>query len=287
MRFKDNTMTTFLTKTVATATLIVGMAFSGAAIAASELHVEEQDWSFAGPFGKFDQAQLQRGFQIYTENCSACHSLNLLSFRNLMQEGGPGFSEAEVRAIAAEVSVLDGPDSDGEMFDRPGRLADRFPSPWANEEQGRASNNGAYPPDFSLLAKARAATRGFPTFVFDIFTQYQESGPDYIYGLLTGYSADVPADVEMLPGLNYNPHYISGVQIAMAPPLSADQHEYSDGSPQTVDQYARDVAAFMMWAAEPHLVERKAMGFRVLIFLLIFAGLLYLTKRKVFASVKH
>ena len=287
MRFKDNTMTTFLTKTVATATLIVGMAFSGVAIAASELHVEEQDWSFAGPFGKFDQAQLQRGFQIYTENCSACHSLSLLSFRNLMQEGGPGFSEAEVRAIAAEVSVLDGPDSDGEMFDRPGRLADRFPSPWANEEQGRASNNGAYPPDFSLLAKARAATRGFPTFVFDIFTQYQESGPDYIYGLLTGYSEDVPADVEMLPGLYYNPHYISGVQIAMAPPLSADQHEYSDGSPQTVDQYSRDVAAFMMWAAEPHLVERKAMGFRVLIFLLIFAGLLYLTKRKVFASVKH
>ncbi len=287
MRLKDNTMTTFLTKSVATATLVIGMAFSGAAIAASELHVEEQDWSFSGPFGKFDRAQLQRGFQVYTENCSACHSMNLVSFRNLMQEGGPGFSEAEVRAIAAEVSVLDGPDADGEMFDRPGRLADRFPSPWANEEQGRASNNGAYPPDFSLLAKARAATRGFPTFVFDIFTQYQESGPDYIYGLLTGYGADVPEDVEMLPGLYYNPHFMSGVQIAMAPPLSDEQHEYSDGSPQTVDQYARDVAAFMMWAAEPHLVERKAMGFRVLIFLLIFAGLLYLTKRKVFASVKH
>jgi cytochrome c1 len=287
MRLKDKTMTTFLTKTVATATLILGMAFSGAAIAASELHVEEQDWSFSGPFGKFDQAQLQRGFQIYTENCSACHSMELVSFRNLMQEGGPGFSEAEVRAIAAEVSVLDGPDADGEMFDRPGRLADRFPSPWANEEQGRASNNGAFPPDFSLLAKARAATRGFPTFVFDIFTQYQESGPDYIYGLLTGYGADVPDDVDMLPGLYYNPHFMSGVQIAMAPPLSDDQHEYSDGSPQTVDQYARDVAAFMMWAAEPHLVERKSMGFRVLIFLLIFAGLLYLTKRKLFAGVKH
>jgi cytochrome c1 len=263
------------------------MAFSGAAIAATALHVEEQDWSFSGPFGKFDRAQLQRGFQVYTENCSACHSMELVSFRNLMQEGGPGFSEAEVRAIAAEVSVLDGPDADGEMFDRPGRLADRFPSPWANEEQGRASNNGAYPPDFSLLAKARAATRGFPTFVFDIFTQYQESGPDYIYGLLTGYGADVPEDVEMLPGLYYNPHFMSGVQIAMAPPLSDEQHEYSDGSPETVDQYARDVAAFMMWAAEPHLVERKAMGFRVLIFLLIFAGLLFLTKRKVFASVKH
>lgn len=280
-------MTTFLTKTVATATLVIGMAFSGAAIAATALHVEEQDWSFSGPFGKFDRAQLQRGFQVYTENCSACHSMELVSFRNLMQEGGPGFSEAEVRAIAAEVSVLDGPDADGEMFDRPGRLADRFPSPWANEEQGRASNNGAYPPDFSLLAKARAATRGFPTFVFDIFTQYQESGPDYIYGLLTGYGADVPEDVEMLPGLYYNPHFMSGVQIAMAPPLSDEQHEYSDGSPETVDQYARDVAAFMMWAAEPHLVERKAMGFRVLIFLLIFAGLLFLTKRKVFASVKH
>lgn len=287
MRLKDNTMTTFLTKTVATATLVIGMAFSGAAIAATALHVEEQDWSFSGPFGKFDRAQLQRGFQVYTENCSACHSMELVSFRNLMQEGGPGFSEAEVRAIAAEVSVLDGPDADGEMFDRPGRLADRFPSPWANEEQGRASNNGAYPPDFSLLAKARAATRGFPTFVFDIFTQYQESGPDYIYGLLTGYGADVPEDVEMLPGLYYNPHFMSGVQIAMAPPLSDEQHEYSDGSPETVDQYARDVAAFMMWAAEPHLVERKAMGFRVLIFLLIFAGLLFLTKRKVFASVKH
>ncbi|MGJ8531103.1 MAG: cytochrome c1 [Alphaproteobacteria bacterium] len=280
-------MTTFLTKTVATATLIIGMAFSGAAIAASELHVEEQDWSFSGPFGKFDQAQLQRGFQIYTENCAACHSLSLVSFRNLMEPGGPGFSEAEVRAIAAEVSILDGPDGDGEMYDRPGRLADRFPSPWANEEQARASNNGAYPPDFSLLAKARAATRGFPTFVFDIFTQYQESGPDYIYGLLTGYSEDVPDDVQMLDGLHYNTHFMSGVQIAMAAPLSDDQHEYSDGSPQTVDQYARDVSAFMMWAAEPHLMDRKAMGFRVLIFLLIFAGLLYLTKRKVFASVKH
>lgn len=280
-------MTTFLTKTVAAATLIFGMAFSGTALAAGDLHVDEQDWSFAGPFGKFDQAQLQRGFQIYTENCSACHSLDLVSFRNLMEPGGPGFSEAEVRVIAAEVSVLDGPDADGEMFDRPGRLADRFPSPWANEEQARASNNGAYPPDFSLLAKARAGIRGFPTFVVDIFTQYQESGPDYIYGLLTGYGADVPGDVEMLEGLHYNPHFISGVQIAMAAPLSDDQHEYSDGSPQTVDQYARDVSAFMMWAAEPHLADRKAMGFRVLIFLLIFAGLLYLTKRKVFANAKH
>ncbi len=279
-------MTTFLMKTIAAAAVILGLAFTGTANAEENV-LEEQDWSFAGPFGKFDQAQLQRGFQIFTENCSSCHSLNLVSFRNLMQPGGPGFSEAEVRAIAAEVSVMDGPDADGEMFDRPGRLADRFPSPWANDEQARASNNGALPPDFSVLAKARGVTRGFPTFVFDIFTQYQESGPDYIYNLLTGYEEDVPEEIEMGSGMYYNPVFKSGVQIAMAPPLSDGQHEFSDGSPETLQQYARDVVSFMMWAAEPHLVERKAMGFRVIIFLLIFAGLLYFTKRKVWAGAKH
>tara|TARA_R110000868_G_scaffold36453_41_gene129511 strand:+ start:2187 stop:3011 length:825 start_codon:yes stop_codon:yes gene_type:complete len=273
-------------KTIAAAAVILGLAFTGTANAEENV-LEEQDWSFAGPFGKFDQAQLQRGFQIFTENCSSCHSLNLVSFRNLMQPGGPGFSEAEVRAIAAEVSVMDGPDADGEMFDRPGRLADRFPSPWANDEQARASNNGALPPDFSVLAKARGVTRGFPTFVFDIFTQYQESGPDYIYNLLTGYEEDVPEEIEMGSGMYYNPVFKSGVQIAMAPPLSDGQHEFSDGSPETLQQYARDVVSFMMWAAEPHLVERKAMGFRVIIFLLIFAGLLYFTKRKVWAGAKH
>ena len=279
-------MTTFLMKTIAAAAVILGLAFTGTANAEENV-LEEQDWSFAGPFGKFDQAQLQRGFQIFTENCSSCHSLNLVSFRNLMQPGGPGFSEAEVRAIAAEVSVMDGPDADGEMFDRPGRLADRFPSPWANDEQARASNNGALPPDFSVLAKARGVTRGFPTFVFDIFTQYQESGPDYIYNLLTGYEEDVPEEIEMGSGMYYNPVFKSGVQIAMAPPLSDGQHEFSDGSPETLQQYARDVVSFMMWAAEPHLVERKAMGFREIIFLLIFAGLLYFTKRKVWAGAKH
>ncbi|MFK8034450.1 MAG: cytochrome c1 [Hyphomicrobiales bacterium] len=279
-------MTTFLTKTVAAAAVIFGLA-AGAANAAGEgPQIDEQKWSFAGPFGKFDQAQLQRGYQIYTENCSACHSMELVSFRNLMQDGGPDFPEAQVRAMAAEAIVVDGPDSDGEMFDRPGRLSDRMPSPWANEQQGRASNNGAYPPDFSLLAKARAVTRGFPTFVFDIFTQYQESGPDYIYNLLTGYD-EAPDDVQMLEGLHYNPKFMSGNQIAMAPPLDDGLFEYADGSPETVDQYARDVAAFMMWAAEPHMMERKAMGFKVLLFLLIFAGLLYFTKRKVWASAKH
>lgn len=279
-------MTTFLTKTVAAIAVIFGLT-AGAANAAGEgPHIDEQKWSFAGPFGKFDQAQLQRGYQIYTENCSACHSMELVSFRNLMQDGGPDFPEAQVRAMAAEATVVDGPDADGEMFDRPGRLSDRLPSPWANEQQGRASNNGAYPPDFSLLAKARAATRGFPTFVFDVFTQYQESGPDYIYNLLTGYD-EAPDDVQMLEGLHYNPKFMSGNQIAMASPLEDGLVTYADGSPETLDQYARDISAFMMWAAEPHLMERKAMGFKVLLFLLIFAGLLYFTKRKVWSSVAH
>lgn len=279
-------MTTFLTKSIAALAVMFGLV-TGSAFAAGEgPQIDEQKWSFSGPFGKFDQAQLQRGYQVYAESCSACHSMDLLSYRNLMQPGGPSFPEAQVRAMAAEASVLDGPDADGEMFDRPGRLADRLPSPWANEQQGRASNNGAYPPDFSLLAKARAATRGFPTFVFDVFTQYQESGPDYIYNLLTGYE-EAPDDVQMLAGLHYNPKFISGVQIAMAAPLSDELVTYSDGSPETVDQYARDVTAFMMWAAEPHMMERKAMGFRVLLFLLIFAGLLYFTKRKVWASAAH
>ncbi|MEP0519428.1 MAG: cytochrome c1 [Hyphomicrobiales bacterium] len=279
-------MTNFLTKTIAAAAVMFGLA-AGAANAAGEgPDIDEQNWSFSGPFGKFDQAQLQRGFQVYIEGCSACHSMDLLSYRNLMQPGGPGFPEDQVRVMAAEATVVDGPDADGEMFDRPGRLADRLPSPWANEQQARASNNGAYPPDFSLLAKARASTRGFPTFVFDIFTQYQESGPDYIYNLLTGYE-EPPEDVQMLDGLHYNPKFMSGNQIAMGAPLSDELVTYADGSPETVDQYARDVAAFMMWAAEPHLMERKAMGFKVLLFLLIFAGLLYFTKRKVWASAKH
>lgn len=279
-------MTTFLTKTVAAVAVMFGLAAGAATAAGPGPIIDEQKWSFSGPFGKFDQAQLQRGYQVYAENCSACHSMELVSFRNLMQDGGPAFPEAQVRVMAAEATVLDGPDSDGEMFDRPGRLSDRLPSPWANEQQGRASNNGAYPPDFSLLAKARAATRGFPTFVFDVFTQYQESGPDYIYNLLVGYD-EAPDDVQMLDGLHYNPKFMSGNQIAMAAPLDDGLITYSDGSPETLDQYARDISAFMMWAAEPHLMERKAMGFKVLLFLLIFAGLLYFTKRKVWSSVSH
>ncbi|MEM7216322.1 MAG: cytochrome c1 [Pseudomonadota bacterium] len=243
----------------------------------------EQSWSFSGPFGTWDMNQLQRGFKIYQEACAGCHSIDLVAFRNLQEIG---FSEAQVKAIAAEYEVEDGPDADGEYFDRPAVPADRIPGPFSNAQEAAASNGGAVPPDFSLLAKARAPERGFPTFVFDVFTLYAENGPDYIYSLLTGYK-DAPAGVEVAEGTHYNPYFIAGETLAMAPPLSDDQVDYDDGTPQTLDQHAKDVAAFMMWAAEPHLVERKALGFKVIIFLLIFAGLLYLTKKQVFRELKE
>ncbi|MGB7287995.1 MAG: cytochrome c1 [Salaquimonas sp.] len=245
-------------------------------------HPRHAHWSFAGPFGHWDIGQLQRGFKVYRENCSACHSLNLVSFRNLE---ALGYTEGQIKTIAADYEVTDGPNVEGEMFDRPAVAADHFPSPFPNALAAAAANNGAAPPDFSLLAKARAPERGFPTFIFDIFTVYAENGPDYIYSLLTGYE-DAPAGVELSEGTHYNPYFIAGNALAMANPLSDDIVEYDDGTPGTVDQYAQDVAAFMMWAAEPHLVERKAMGFKVMIFLLLFAALLYLSKKKVWSALK-
>ena len=244
----------------------------------------QMDWSFAGPFGTYDKAQLQRGLKIYKEVCSACHSMNLVAFRTL---GDLGYSEAQVKAFAAEYTVQDGPNDDGEMFERPGLPSDHFPSPFPNEQAAASANGGAAPPDFSLLAKARGVERGFPTFLFDIFTGYAENGPDYIHSLLTGYDEEPPAGMEIAEGTHYNPYFIGGKSLAMAPPLSDDQVTYDDGSPQTVDQYSRDVSAFLMWAAEPHMEDRKRTGFRVVIFLLLFAGLVYATKRKVWAGVAH
>jgi ubiquinol-cytochrome c reductase cytochrome c1 subunit len=241
---------------------------------------KEVDWSFEGPFGTYNKAQLQRGLKVYREVCAACHSMSLVSFRTLEDLG---YSEAQVRALAAEYEVQDGPDDAGDMFMRPAIPADYFPDPFANPAQAAASNNGAVPPDFSLIAKARGVTRGFPTFVLDIFTQYAQGGPDYIYSLLTGYQ-EPPEGVEIPEGTYYNPYFISGPSLAMAPPLSDGQVTYDDGAPETVDQYSRDVAAFLMWAAEPHLEERKAMGFSVMVFLLLFAGLVFLTKRRVWAA---
>lgn len=274
-----------LTKLAISALVAVLPANAALAAGAAANAPRMQDWSFAGIFGHYDRAQLQRGFQVYVENCAACHAMSRVAFRNLMEPGGPEFSEAEVRAIAAGYFVMDGPDSFGEMFEREARLSDRFPPPFPNQEAAVAAM-GAYPPDFSLLAKARAAYRGFPGFVIDIFTQYQENGPDYIYSLLTGYQESSSGE-EAPVGLYYNPYFLAGSYIAMAPPLFDGMHTYQDGSPETVSQYAKDISAFMMWAAEPHLEQRKEMGFRVMAFLIIFGGLVYMTKRKVWSNVAH
>ncbi len=243
-----------------------------------------QHWSFHGPFGTYDPEQLQRGFKIYREVCSNCHSLKLLAFRNLADPGGPGFTAEQAAAIAASFQVTDGPNDKGEMFQRPGRLADRFPPPFANDQAARAANGGALPPDMSVLAKARGFEAGFPWFIFDAFTQYQEDGPDYIHAILTGYEDPPPRGFALPPGAQYD-LYFPGHAIGMPKPLSDGQVEYTDGTPTTVDQYGRDVAAFLMWAAEPKLDERKRLGFQVFVFLIVLTGLLYFTKKRVWHAL--
>ena len=245
-----------------------------------------QRWSFAGVFGKYDTAQLQRGYQVYKEVCSACHSMNLVAFRNLADEGGPHFTEDEVKALAASFTITDGPNDAGDMFQRPGKPYDHFPAPFPNVEAAAAANGGAAPPDLSVIAKARGVSRGLLWATVDFFTAYQEGGPDYIHALLTGFQ-DPPPGITVPEGTYYNPYYRAAVSLKMPPPLSADQVTYSDGTPQTVDQYATDVSAFLMWAAEPHLGERKRIGFMVGIFLIIFTGLMYLTKKRVWSGVAH
>ncbi|MEX0922003.1 MAG: cytochrome c1 [Rhodovibrionaceae bacterium] len=222
----------------------------------------ELNWSFDGIFGTFDRAQLQRGFQVYKEVCAACHAMEYLAFRDL---SGLGYTEEQIDAFAADFTVTDGPDETGEMFQRPGAAADRFPAPFANEQAARYANGGAYPPNLSLMAEARAG------------------GADYIHALLIGYK-DAPADVELLPGQYYN-EYFPGNAISMAPPLIEGGVSYADGTEATVDQMATDVAAFLTWTAEPQLEERKTMGVKVILFLLVFTGLLYAVKRKVWADL--
>lgn len=222
----------------------------------------DHDWSFEGPFGTYDRAALQRGFQVYKEVCSACHSMDRLSYRNLT---ALGYSEAEVKAIAADATVTDGPNEEGEMFERPARPSDRFKAPYANIETAKYANNGAYPPDLSLIAKAR------------------KGGADYIHAILTGYE-EPPAGKELLPGQNWN-RYMPGNVIAMPPPLMAGQVAYGDGTEGTVSQYASDVAQFLTWASEPHMEERKRTGLKAVMFLLVFAGVLYAAKRKIWANV--
>jgi len=219
-------------------------------------------WPHGGPFGTYDRAAVQRGFQVYAEVCAACHGLRLIAFRNLTEIG---LTDDEAKVIAADYTVEDGPDEEGEMFERDARLSDYFPSPFPNDNAARAANGGALPPDLSLIVKARAG------------------GENYIYSLLTGYG-DAPDDVSMGEGMSYNP-YFSGGQIAMAAPLFDDLVEYADGTPATVDQMAKDVTSFMAWAAEPTMEVRKRTGIKVILFLLVLTGLLYAVKRKVWSDV--
>jgi ubiquinol-cytochrome c reductase cytochrome c1 subunit len=221
-----------------------------------------QTWPQEGPFGKFDTAAAQRGFQVYREVCSSCHSLDFLAFRNLTDLG---FTEDEVKALAEEYEVTDGPDEAGDMFERPGKPSDHLPAPFANENAARASNGGALPPDLSLITKARA------------------NGVDYVYSLLQGYE-EPPADFELGEGMSYNA-YFPGHQIAMAQPIDEEAVEYADGTQATLEQMSSDVTTFLTWAAEPKLEERKGTGLKAMMFLIIMTGLFYATKRKIWSDL--
>ena len=274
------------------------------------IHIERHDWSFSGMLGTFDREQLRRGYQIYADTCSGCHSMKLLRYRNLSEKGGPELPIEKMKEIAAEAEIQDGPNAEGEMFDRPGKPFDRFKSPYANDAEARAANNGALPPDLSVITRARSVHLNYSWYLApfvwleDIISAYQEGGADYVYALMNGYT-DVPkyvkqADgswkklkkgetapgaeecvsaskesgcVKLAEGMSYNTAF-PGHQIAMGPQLDNKQD-------------AEDITAFLAWAAEPHLEARKTLGLRVLLYLLVLAGLMYLVKKRVWAGVKH
>jgi ubiquinol-cytochrome c reductase cytochrome c1 subunit len=264
--------------------ILNGMALVGAAVAvlfiAAEPHdylpgdkkeivIPREEWSFDGFFGKFDQAQLKRGFQVYHDVCSACHSMNLVSYRNLTQIG---FSDDEVKNIAAAVQVTDGPNDAGEMFERAGKPSDAFKAPFANDQAARAANNGALPPDMSLLARSRAG-KGF--------TGYE--GADYIHAILNGYK-EPPADFKLGDGMNYN-EYFHGHQIAMPQPLTDGAVTFADGASNTLEDESKDVAAFLTWAGEPNLESRHLTGLKAMLFLVVFTLLFYAAKRKIWSRI--
>ena len=240
---------------------LVGLGMN-TALAAEGVEPAARDWSFSGVLGTFDRGALERGFQVYREVCAGCHSLRLIAFRNLE---AIGYSEGEVKAVAAEYTVEDGPNDEGEMFERPAVPSDRFPPPFPNDKAAAAANNGAAPPDLSLITKAR------------------DRGPDYVHAFLTGYE-NPPADFELFEGASYNV-YFPGNQTAMPVPFSDGDLEFADGTEATVEQMAADVTTFLMWAAEPNLEDRKSMGIGVMLFLLVFTGVLYAAKRKVWSDL--
>ena len=246
--------------------LITLFGYSFSSNAAEKVEYLKTEWSFKGLFGKFDRGALQRGYQVYTEVCSSCHSMKYLSYRNLAEEGGPEFSIDQAKAIAASFEVTDGPNSDGEMFTRPGKLSDKFVKPYENVKAAQAANGGAYPPDMSVLVKARGG------------------GVDYIYSLLQGYD-DPPLGITLDDGVHYN-KYMYGNKIKMANPLSDGLVEYSDGTEASVEQMSKDVTTFLMWAAEPHLEARHRIGFKAIVYLIVLTVLVYFSMRKIWSGIE-
>lgn len=232
--------------------------------AAGGAEYSHQEWTFDGIFGRFDRAALRRGHQVYSEVCSGCHGLGLVAYRNLMDIG---FSEEEAKEIAAEAVIEDGPNEEGEMYDRPGKLSDHFVAPFQNDQAARYYNNGALPPDLSLIVKAR------------------KGGADYIYGLMTGYEEEAPENIEMMEGMSYNRAF-PGHQTAMPQPLYEDLVEYADGKPASIDQMAKDISIFLAWTAEPELEERKSLGIKVLLFMILLTAMLYAVKRRIWSKLR-
>ena len=268
-----------ITKILTGTALAMALATGSALAAGGETKLaKDVDFTFEGIFGKFDRGQLQRGYLVFKDVCAACHSMRLVAFRNLSQPGGPEFSEDQVKAIAAGYEVTDGPNEEGEMFQRPAIPADRIPSPFANEAAAKAANGGAYPPDLSLVTKSREGWH-FPWYVSPFIKLVKGGGgAEYVYSLLTGYG-ETPHGEEK-EGLHYNP-YFPGGWLAMPAPLNEGGVEYGDGTEATVDQMARDVAAFMTWASEPKMEERKRIGFMVMIYLGVLSVLMYLVKKAI------
>tara|TARA_B100000900_G_scaffold358142_1_gene328919 strand:- start:1051 stop:1830 length:780 start_codon:yes stop_codon:yes gene_type:complete len=234
--------------------------------AAEKVEYLKTDWTFKGLFGKFDRGSLQRGYQVYTEVCAACHSMKYVSYRNLAEKGGPEFSVEQAKAIAASFEVRDGPNADGEMFTRPGKLSDKFVMPYENVKAAQAANGGAYPPDMSVLVKARGG------------------GANYIYSLLQGYE-DPPIGITLDEGVHYN-KYMYGNKIKMANPLSDGLIEYADGTTASVEQMSKDVTTFLTWAAEPHLEARHRMGFKAVVYLIILTILVYFSMKRIWSRIE-
>jgi cytochrome c1 len=279
------------------AAVLVSAALSfaaGAALAAGgeEVQIERQKWTFGGFFGKFDDGQLQRGFKVYVEACARCHSVKRLHFRNLVEPGGPQFPEGGVKTLADGYQVDDGVDDQGKPRKRPGILADAIPGPYKTEQEARAGQNGALPPDLSLIVRARAVETHAPFYmvpfnmVSDVLRGYQESGADYLYAYLRGFMETPPPAVKMAELMNYNKVF-PGHQTAMADPFRAGDGliKYDDDTPGTVENYSRDVVAFLAWASDPKLEERKRIGLLAMIYLAITAFLLFLAKRRVWSKM--